>query len=171
MTNAKEIIIMLKEVREEKHLSYSDILDLMEKNGDYVSKSTLSRVFSDGSENDTFRFEDTIRPIANALLDLDNLEDTDDINTKTMKKMMQYKLSIIESLEKENADLKAANEKYKKDNEHYERLISFLQKQVDYKDDRMDKLLEAVFHKDEQLKDLMERVLSCQKCREINHEH
>ena len=171
MTNAKEIIIMLKEVREEKHLSYSDILDLMEKNGDYVSKSTLSRVFSDGSENDTFRFEDTIRPIANALLDLDNLEDTDDINTKTMKKMMQYKLSIIETLEKENADLKAANEKYKKDNEHYERLISFLQKQVDYKDDRMDKLLEAVFHKDEQLKDLMERVLSCQKCREINHEH
>ena len=162
MTNAKEIIIMLKEVREEKHLSYSDILDLMEKNGDYVSKSTLSRVFSDGSENDTFRFEDTIRPIANALLDLDNLEDTDDINTKTMKKMMQYKLSIIETLEKENADLKAANEKYKKDNEHYERLISFLQKQVDYKDDRMDKLLEAVFHKDEQIKDLLERVLSCQ---------
>ena len=50
MTNTKDIIVKLKEVRDEKGLSYTDILDLMEKNGDYLSKSTLSRVFAEGSE-------------------------------------------------------------------------------------------------------------------------
>ena len=36
MTNVKDIIIELKEVREAKGLSFGDILDLMEKNGDYI---------------------------------------------------------------------------------------------------------------------------------------
>jgi transcriptional regulator with XRE-family HTH domain len=49
MTNTRDLIIQLKEVREEKGLSYNDILSLMEKNGDYLSKSTISRVFSEGS--------------------------------------------------------------------------------------------------------------------------
>ena len=35
MTNTREIILKLKEVREEKGLSYGDILDLMEKQGDF----------------------------------------------------------------------------------------------------------------------------------------
>lgn len=48
MTNTKDIIIKLKAVKEEKNLSLGNILDLMEKNGDYVAKSTLSRVFAEG---------------------------------------------------------------------------------------------------------------------------
>ena len=55
MTNSKDVILKLKEVREEKGLSYNDILDLMEKNGDFLSKSTLSRVFAEGSEEIRFR--------------------------------------------------------------------------------------------------------------------
>ena len=38
MTNTKEIILKLKEVREEKGLSYGDILEIMEKQGDFVSE-------------------------------------------------------------------------------------------------------------------------------------
>ena len=49
MTNTKEIIMKLKEVRAEQNLSYNDILELMKENGDYLSKSTISRVFQDGS--------------------------------------------------------------------------------------------------------------------------
>lgn len=55
MTNTKDVILKLKEVRDEKQLSYGDILELMEKNGDYLSKSTISRVFQDGSEEQSFR--------------------------------------------------------------------------------------------------------------------
>lgn len=50
MTNPRDVIISLKKVRDEKGLSYAKILSLMEQNGDFLSPSTLSRVFADGSE-------------------------------------------------------------------------------------------------------------------------
>ena len=84
MTNTREIIIRLKEVREEKGLSFGDILSLMEANGDFLSKSTLSRVFAEGSEENSFKYEETIRPIANAMLDIETIEEedtTDDVPT------------------------------------------------------------------------------------------
>ena len=102
MTNSKDVILKLKEVREEKGLSYADILDLMEKNGDFVSKSTLSRVFAEGSEEIKFRYEDTIRPIAKALLDIENLEETDDLDTKALKALLKYKIARIESIRKKS---------------------------------------------------------------------
>ena len=89
MTNTKDIIIKLKEVREEKGLSYNDILALMEKNGDYLAKSTLSKVFSEGSEELSFKYEETIRPIANALLDIETIEDTDNMDTQAMKSLLK----------------------------------------------------------------------------------
>ena len=99
MTNTKDIIIKLKEVREEKDLSYNDILTLMEKNGDFLSKSTISRVFAEGSEEMSFRYEETIRPIANALLDIENMEDSDSMDIKAMKSLLKYKIQRIEELE------------------------------------------------------------------------
>lgn len=92
MTYTKDIIVKLKAVREEKGLSYSDILDLMEKNGDYLAKSTLSRVFAEGSEEQSFKYEETIRPIAKALLDIETIEDTDDLDTQAMKILLTYKI-------------------------------------------------------------------------------
>ena len=59
MTNTREVILTLKEVRKEKNLSFDKILDLMKQNGDYLAKSTLSRVFADGSEDKSFRYEET----------------------------------------------------------------------------------------------------------------
>lgn len=90
MTNVKDIIIELKEVREAKGLSFGDILDLMEKNGDYISKSTLSRVFAEGSESNSFKYDETIRPIAKALLDIENIEDDDNMDVKAMKSLLKY---------------------------------------------------------------------------------
>ena len=172
MTNTKDIIVKLKEVREEKGLSYNDILDLMEKNGDFLSKSTISRVFADGSEEMSFRYEETIRPIANALLDVENIEDTDDIDTKAMKSLLKYKIQRIEELEQQIEQLKSefANEKIelleKMDEERaaWSRSIDFLKEQVNYKDKRMDLLLEAVQEKDSLHKEMLEKVLKCAKC-------
>ena len=111
MTNTKDLIIKLKEVREEKNLSYNDIMALMEKNGDYLAKSTLSRVFADGSEEMSFRYEETIRPIANALLDIENIEDTDDMDVRAMKSLLKYKIQRIEDLEKQLDHLQSALDK------------------------------------------------------------
>ena len=142
MTNTKDIIIQLKDVREQKQLSYGDILELMEKNGDYLSKSTLSRVFAEGSENESFKYEETIRPIANAILDMENIEDTDNMDVRALKSVLKFKLQMIEDLEKKIEQLEVALDKEKI--KYHEKLeieraqsrssIEFLKEQVALKD-------------------------------------
>lgn len=169
MTNVKDIILQLKKVREEKGLSYNDILDLMEDNGDYLSKSTLSRVFAEGSEEVSFRYEETIRPIANALLDIENIEEDDNMDVRAMKSLLKYKIERIEELERqvERLELSLAEEKVKyhekldAEREQYSKRIEFLINQIGLKDKRMDQLLEAVFTKDAQHKELLDTILSC----------
>jgi len=169
MTNTKDIILKLKEVREEKNLSYADILDLMEKNNDYLSKSTISRVFSEGSEDSSFRYEETIRPIAKALLDIEDIEVDDNADTRAMKSLLKYKMDRIEELERqvEQLELSLAEEKVKyhekldKERERSNRSIDFLKEQISLKDKRMDQLLEAVFQKDTQHKELLNLILTC----------
>ena len=174
MTNTKDIIMKLKEVRDERGLSYNDILSLMEKNGDYLAKSTISRVFGEGSEDLSFRYEETLRPIANALLDIETIEDSDNMDVQAMKSLLKYKIQVIEDKEKRIAELEAAlaNEKVKyhekldKEREQHSKRIAFLMEQINLKDRRMDQLLEAVFTKDKQHAELLEHVLICQKCKE-----
>lgn len=169
MTNTKDIIVKLKEVREEKGLSYGDILDLMEKNGDYLSKSTISRVFAEGSEEQSFKYEETIRPIANALLDIETIEEDDNMDIQAMKSLLKYKIQRIEDLEKQVAHLESSlnkekiryHEKLDKERERNARSIEFLKEQIALKDKRMDQLLDAVFKKDLQHQELLEHVLSC----------
>ena len=172
MTNTRDLIIKLKEVREEKGLSFNDILTLMEKNGDYLSKSTISRVFADGSEEQSFRYEETIRPIANAMLDIENIEDTDNMDVQAMKSLLKYKIRVIEDLEKRIAELESAldkekikhHEKLEQERDAFGRSIEFLKEQVAYKDKRMDLLLDSVTEKDKLHKEMLEKLLKCSKC-------
>ena len=172
MTNSRDLILKLKEVKEEKGLSYSDIMDLMEKNNDYLSKATLSRVFAEGSEEIKFRYEDTLRPIANALLDMENIEDEDDVTVQGLKTVLKYKIQIIEEQEKQILLLKSeldkqkikAAEKLDKERQDFQKSIEFLKEQVSLKDKRMDLLLNAVSEKDTLHKEMLEKILRCSKC-------
>jgi len=151
MTNTKDIILKLKEVRQEKGLSFNDILNLMENNGDYLSKSTLSRVFADGSEDSSFKYEETIRPIANALLDIETIEDTDNMDVQAMKSLLKYKIRVIEDLEHTIESLKAdinaekvkAHEKLEKERENFQKSLNFCREQIALKDKRIDQLLDT----------------------------
>ena len=172
MTNSRDLILKLKEVKEEKGLSYSDIMDLMEKNNDYLSKATLSRVFAEGSEEIKFRYEDTLRPIANALLDMEKIEEEDDVTVQGLKTVLKYKIQIIEDQEKQLASLQAeldkqkirAAEKLDNERQNFQRSIEFLKEQVSLKDKRMDLLLNAVSEKDTLHKEMLEKILRCSKC-------
>lgn len=169
MTNVRELITKLKEVKEEKHLSLGDIMDMIDKNGQFVSKSTLSRVFADGSEEVSFRFEETLKPIANAILDIDTIEDTDNMDVQAMKYLLKLKEQIIEERDRQISELESELDKEKlkhhdkmdAEREQYGKRIEFLMKQIDLKDKRIDQLLEAVFIKDKQQKELFEKVMSC----------
>lgn len=169
MTNTRDIVLKLKQVREEKGLSYSDIMDMLEKNGDFLAKSTIARVFSDGSENLSFRYEETLRPLANVLLDIENVEDDDTLDVQALKTLLKFKIQRIEELEKQIESLESAldkekvrsAEKLEEERAQHEKSIEFLKNQVELKDKRMDMLLEAVFTKDNQHKELLDLILTC----------
>lgn len=162
MTNSRDLILKLKEVKETKKLSLSEIEALTEKNGEHVSKTTLSRVFADGSKDTIFKFEGTLKPIANAILDIDTIEADDDLDTQALKIMLQYKAEKIRNLEEElNKEKIKHHEKLDKEREQSRRSIEYLKEQITLKDKRIDMLLEAVFQKDKQLRDLFDKVMKC----------
>lgn len=163
MNSTKDLILKLKAVREEKGYSFNDIMKIMEDNGDYpLAKSTLSRVFAEGSEENSFRYEETIRPIAKALLDIEEIEDDDNIDTKAMKSLLKYKIQRIEELEQQIKEVKLelAEEKVKRHEkidalqEEYQRKSDFLSKQIALKDQRIDVLLDSN-------KGLLDHILNC----------
>lgn len=173
MTNTRDIIIQLKKVREEKGLSYTDILRIMDEKGQYpISKSTISRIFSDGSEELSFKYEETIRPVAIALLDIENVEEDDSMDVAAMKALLKFKIQKIEELERTIEKLEAEfdreklkfHERLDKEREQFNNRIDFLKHQIDLKDERMDKLLEAVFKKDVLYNELLEKTLNCHRC-------
>ena len=175
MTNTREVILTLKEVREEKGLSFDKILDLMKENGDFLSKSTLSRVFAKGSEDKNFRYDDTIRPIAKALLDIETIEADDDIDTQAYKSLLKLKKDLLFEYEKQISELKeeinevkrAEKEKYhdrlSKETDKFQQNLDFLNHQVKLKDDRIDQLMSANMK-------LLDQILLCQKCKALRED-
>ena len=162
MTNSKDVILKLKEVREEKGLSYGDILDLMEKNGDFLSKSTLSRVFAEGSEDIKFRYEDTIRPIANALLDIETIEEDDELDVRAMKSLLKLKMQRIEELEYQlEKEKNKYHDKLEKEREQYKHSLDFMREQLAYKDKRMDEFMDTLKEKDAQMAGMLNHIMNC----------
>ena len=172
MTNSRDIILKLKEVRVEKRLSITDIEDLLEANGDHLSRSTISRIFADGSENTSFRYEETIRPIANALLDIETIEETDDMDIRAMKSLLKYKAMRIRELESQVEHLLTALdkerikgfEKFESERNLMHDRISFLTSQIEVKDKRMDEMKQQYNKKDELYTELVHRFLNCHCC-------
>ena len=137
-----EIVQKLKKVREEHGLSCQEIVDLVEKNGEYVSLSTVKRVFEDGSEDYRYQYENTLRPIANAVLGLysETIETPSAGEVDAMKAIITYKSEKIDELQ---AQLLRIEESYK-------RRIDFLKRQIALKDERIDRrdmLIERLVNK------------------------
>lgn len=162
MTDTREIILKLKKVRQEKNLSLMDIVDMT--NG-MVSKSTIQRVFADDSENISFRYNDTIRPLVKAMMDIEEFEDSDDMDTKALKSLLKLKIQRIEDLEKQICEEKdKSREKLEKERVQFERHIKLLEDQIALKDKRMDEMKEQFNRKDEQYTQLVNRLLDCHCC-------
>ena len=93
MIETKELVLKLKEAQKERNLTVNNILDLT---NNAVSESTIRRViFTENSENTSFNYEGTIRPLVKALLDVDIIEDSDDMDTKALKSLLKLKIQRI----------------------------------------------------------------------------
>lgn len=101
-----------------------------------VPLSTVTRVFADGSESTSFRYE-SIQPIAKMLLDLDDLGEGDG-DEKAFKAIIQfYETSITQMKEEYEKKLEDERAEFRK-------RINFLMNQVEKKDERIDWLFEMV---------------------------
>jgi len=156
MTNTKEIIEQLKEVKAQKNLSLDKIMNMIENEGGYISKTTLSRLFSKNSHELGFRYEETIKPVANVLLGIDHVEENEIADIKAMKYIIQNKENRIIELEKIIAEEKEKYyEKLEKERAQSRRSIDFLKDQICLKDKRMDLLLDMVIKRDEQYQEVI----------------
>lgn len=70
---SKKVIVRtikrLKEIKEEQSLSVSQIMSKMSEKGYPVSESTLKRIFAPGSEKMSFRYQESIAPVAEVLFE------------------------------------------------------------------------------------------------------
>lgn len=163
MIETKELVLKLKAAQKERHLTVNDILEMTENR---ISATTIRRViFTDGSENSSFRYEDTLRPLVKALLDMDIIEETDDSDTKALKSLLKLKIQRIEELEKQINEERVKNQnKIEKEREQYERHIKLLEEQIAKKDKRMDEMKTRYDKKDDQYTELVNKFLECHCC-------
>ena len=153
LSTAQEIVVKLKAVKDQQHLTVPQIKKMVEDTGAFVSETTLRRVFAENSEiEDSFSYESTLRPIAQALLIEDGLSSGDDVmksKIEGLEVIIAQKNEVIESLRMQIAKLKADHEQRCRE---YEQRMDFLRDQIETKDRRMDE-------RDEMIRRLMEKCL------------
>ena len=139
----QDLIRQLKERKLKDEITYPRILERMEKNGKFVSLTTLRRVFADGSEANaaSFSYETTLLPIAEAVLNVEEMPTADSPYAKEIDGLK----AVIHVQNEEIARLHELKE-------HLEGRITFLLEQIEKKDRRMDE-------KDEIIRRLMDKCL------------
>lgn len=137
------IVTRLKEVKAKRpDLTLQKISD-----NTGVPMGTVTRVFAEGSESVSFRYE-SVMPIAKMLLDLDDLGEGDD-DEKAYKAIIQfYETSIAQMKEQFEKKLEEERAEYRK-------RIDFLMNQVEKKDNRIDWLFDMLKNRIDELFDML----------------
>ena len=140
----RKTIRRLKEIKSEQGLSVPKIMDLMEERGQFVSESTIKRVFAEGSEEQSFRYQDSIAPIADVLLDI--YGDTSSLDdAESLRHIIREKNKLIEflmiKLDEQEAAFESRKSMYEERKSIYDRNIARLEKQIERKDDLIERLL------------------------------
>ena len=140
----RKTIHRLKQIKAEQGLTIPKIMDLMEERGQFVSEATIKRVFADGSEEQNFRYQDSIAPIADVLLDMygdtSSLDDSD-----SLRQIIREKNKFIEflmmKLDEKEQDFERQRSLYEERKSLYEKTISRFETQISLKDDLIERLL------------------------------
>lgn len=111
-----DIIMQLKQIREERGLSYQRIVDMVAESGGNISLSTVRRIFSDGSEDLSYRYEDTIKPLVVALLDL-NVSQPQGKDASLLQHEVETLRMVVGLKDQANQELREASRRMAEDYE------------------------------------------------------
>ena len=144
----KKTVARLREVKKEHDLSVSKIMYMLEEKNCFISEATVKRLFSENTDPLSFRYRDTIAPLADVLLDLysdkSNVEDL-----IALKAMIHDKNKTINILIARDEERKA----------DYERRIAHLQKQIERLDEHLMFRERVIERKDAVIEKLLKKVI------------
>jgi transcriptional regulator with XRE-family HTH domain len=148
----------LRNVRKEHGLTIPQICEMLDKKGCFISEATVKRVFSENHDPTTFRYRDTLAPLADVILDIyDDKSGSEDV--AALKAMIHDKNKMIDLLVVKNEEQKADFERQishlKKQVDRLEANLDFRERMIDRKDGVVSKLLDNIAHKDEIIEKLL----------------
>ena len=150
-TLKKDTVERIRKVKKEKGMTIPDILDLLEKKNFFLSEATLKRVFSENNDPSSFKYRDTIVPLADVLLDFyEDQSGTEEL--QALKSMIRDKNMTISILIAKNEELRT----------DYDKRIAHLQKQIDRLEKNLDFREGVVQRKDEVIEKLINKVINSQ---------
>lgn len=144
----KQTVARLRQVKKDRDLSVPAILDMLDKKGHFLSEATVKRVFSDNYNPASFKYRDTISPLADVLLDVYSDNSTDDV--QALKAMIHDKNRTINILLARDEERK----------QEYEKRIAHLQKQIDTLEKHLEFREKIVERKDEVIEKLINKVIA-----------
>ena len=145
----KTTVERLRNVRKEHGLTIPQICEMLDAKGYFLSEATVKRVFSENHDPLSFRYRDTLAPLADVLLDLySDKSSSDDISA--LKAMIHDKNKMIDMLIVKNEDLKA----------DYEKRINHLQKQIDKLEQHLDFRERIIERNDSVIEKLLNKVIN-----------
>ena len=150
----RAVILDVKGMIERKGLSVSDILKLLEDEGEPQSETTIRRLVKPGSEdNDHFDFERTIKPIADVFYRLFKANDElAQMQIDLYRHISEFKLAEIHRLQEQVDHLETSNKDLKDQVKIKDRRMDEQAQRIDRMMDRNDKLTARIY-------DLTDRLL------------
>ena len=144
----KNTVERLRKVKKDQGLTVPQILELLDKKGYFLSETTVKRVFAENHDALSFRYRDTIAPLADVLLDLyEDKSGSSDV--AALKAMIHDKNKMIDMLIVKNEELKA----------DYDKRISHLQKQVERLENHLDFRERVIERKDAVIEKLINNTI------------
>ena len=167
IASTKKIVLAIQKVVKERQLSYDSIYEMTEaRNMDdpdfpVVSVPTLSRLLREGGENGKYSYEDTLRPLATLLLDVETFDNQDKASAEALMSLLHFKKDVITentrrivSLEAELSSVKEHSreeinkekakylDKLTRETEKFQRSLDFAKKEIELKNKQINQLME-----------------------------
>lgn len=136
--SVKKIIRQLKALKDMKGLTIDDIVDTLDRNNSHLARNTVAKIFADGSEEAGYQTE-TIRMIADVMLDVYREDPQDDPEIRGLKTTVQLQNILIDRLKEQCEDeRRAAAEAIEAEKRNNVHRLEFLRERIRVQDHRID---------------------------------
>ena len=144
MIDTQNVIDSLQKIYKKRGLTQKKAYEIVHEYdpANCPSETTIARIFRKGAKAENFRWETTLRPIANALLNLEDIDSSDDPEEQAYKSIMRLKKDQLGKAKDELEDEKTRyHESLADETAKFQKSLDFAMHQIKLKDDRIDLLM------------------------------